>query len=512
MKGLINKTLKLFLKSRYNALKNAFENPLDTQQELFEYLIDTAAHTEWGRKYRYNDIKNYNTFRQRVPVSDYEDLKPWISRMMYGEKDILWPGKVKWFSKSSGTTSDKSKFIPVSEENFDGCHKKGTWDTIAIMYHNNPDIQLFEKKSLILGGSLSHFNPHPETIYGDVSAIMITNMPLIGRPFYTPDVKVAIMDDWEKKLELTAELTIKDKDIASIGGVPTWNLVLFRRIMEKTGAKNMLEVWPKLRIYIHGGVNFAPYKSQFQKLIPRDDFIFQEVYNASEGYFGTQLSPDQKDLLLLTDNGVFYEFIPKDEIDHKNPTVLSLKEVEVGKIYALLISTNAGLWRYKIGDTVQFTGKNPYTFKIVGRTKQFINAFGEEVMVHNTDTALSSVSEKLNCLIKDYSVAPVYLDDNQKGQHEWLIEFEKEPENLKQFEIELDRELQQLNSDYEAKRAKNLALELLSVKSLPKGTFEGWLKYKNRQGAQVKVPRLSNDRKYVKDILDYLQIEHSNGL
>lgn len=503
MKGIINKTVRLYLKSRYNALRQVLKDPHHYQNKQFKRLIDYARHTEWGQLYNYDEITDYSTFHQRIPISAYEDIQPFIERMMKGGKDILWPGTTTWFSKSSGTTGSRSKFIPVSEDNFAECHKKGSWDTISILYHNNPDLKLFERKSLILGGTLSHYAPHPESIIGDVSAIMIANLPLIGRPFYAPDVQVAIMEDWQEKLELTAELTIHEEEIATIGGVPTWNLVLFHKILEKTGAEHMLEIWPHLKLYIHGGVNFAPYRSQFKKLIPRDDFLYQEVYNASEGYFGTQLTPDG-DMILLLDNGVFYEFIPLDDYGNKEAHPIPLEDVKKGENYVILISTSSGLWRYKIGDTIQFTDTDPYTFRITGRTQQFINAFGEEVMIHNTDRAISIATEKTKSEIKDYTVAPFYLKDGQRGRHDWLIEFRIPPRSLQEFAHILDQELQNINSDYAAKRTDDLALQQLHIEILPDGTFDRWLKYKNRQGSQVKVPRLSNDRRYLDDILDYM--------
>ncbi len=500
MKGLINKTVKLFLKSNYHALTQVLNEPFKYQYDLLDHLLSTARHTKWGRKYHYGEIKTYNQYRDRLPRVSYEDLQPEIHRMMLGEKDILWPGQITWYSKSSGTTNARSKYLPVSEENFQECHKKGSWDTLSILYHNNPDIQLFEKKSLILGGSLSHFQENPESIIGDVSAIMITNLPLVGRPFYVPEVKVAIMEDWEKKLELTADLAIQENDIGTIGGVPTWNLVLFRKVLEKTGAAHILEVWPGLRLYLHGGVNFDPYRKQFEQLIPRDDFIYQEVYNASEGYFGTQLHPDE-DMILLLDHGVFYEFIPMDQYDSPEASAIPLEDVREGVDYAVIISTTAGLWRYEIGDTIRFTNLKPHQFRITGRTRQFINAFGEEVMIHNTDTAISIATDKTGSEIKDYTVAPKYLGNGTKGRHDWLIEFQRLPADLDEFAHILDQELQKVNSDYAAKRIRNLALENLSITVLPPATFEKWLKQQKRQGSQVKVPRLSNNRKYVDDIL-----------
>ncbi len=493
----------MFLKSKYHTLTQVLSDPFQYQHKLFDHLIKSAQHTEWGRKYKYNELNSYESFRKRLPISGYEDLQPEIHRMMLGERDILWPGQTTWYSKSSGTTNSRSKFLPVSEENFNECHKRGSWDTLSILYHNNPDIRVFEKKSLMLGGSLSHFKDNPESIIGDVSAIMIANLPLIGRPYYVPDVKVAIMDDWEKKLELTADLSIQEPNIGTIGGVPTWNLVLFRKILEKTGAENILEIWPDLRLYLHGGVNFEPYRRQFDQLIPRDNFIYHEVYNASEGYFGTQIRPDE-DMILLLDHGVFYEFIPLKDYGNPDAEAIPLEDVKTGEDYALILSTSAGLWRYEIGDTIRFTNTNPYQFRIVGRTKQYINAFGEEVMIHNTDTAISRTAGRTNSEIKDYTVAPRFLDDGKKGRHDWLIEFHRPPMDMNEFSSVLDEELQKINSDYAAKRTKNLALENLSVTALPKNTFEKWLKKQKRQGSQVKVPRLSNKREYVDDILDFM--------
>lgn len=504
MKGLINKTVKLFLKSKYSALTQVLDEPFKYQYDVLDHLIETAQHTQWGRKYHYNEINDFDTFRERLPISSYEDLESEIHKMMLGEKDVLWPGQITWYSKSSGTTNARSKYLPVSDENFSECHKKGTWDTLSILYHNNPDIQLFEKKSLILGGSLSHFKENPESIIGDVSAIMITNLPLVGRPFYVPDVKVAIMDDWEKKLDLTADLAIQDSQIGTIGGVPTWNLVLFRKILEKTGADHILEIWPELRLYLHGGVNFEPYRSQFNQLIPREDFIYQEVYNASEGYFGTQFCPGE-DMILLLDHGVFYEFIPMEDYGSPEARTIPLEDVKTGVDYAVIISTSSGIWRYEIGDTICFTNTSPHQFRITGRTRQFINAFGEEVMIHNTDTAISRTTQRTNSEIKDYTVAPKYLSDGQKGRHDWLIEFQRRPASLEEFAIVLDQELQSINSDYAAKRTLNLALENLEVTAVPSNIFEKWLKRQQRQGSQVKVPRLSNNRKYVDDILELIE-------
>jgi hypothetical protein len=469
-------------------------------------LIQTAQSTEFGKKHSFRIIRSYEQFKKQIPISDYEGLKPYIQRMMHGEKDILWTGRVKWFSKSSGTTSDKSKFIPVSKENLFGNHIKGSWDTLANMYHHTPDLPLFKCKSLVMGGSLEKFEPYPNTRIGDISAIMIHHMPGIGRPFYLPSFEVALMSDWEKKIELTAREVLEEKNLVMFGGVPTWNLVLFRKILEYTGASNLLEVWPNLKAYIHGGVGFEPYRQQFKQLIPSDDFIYMEVYNASEGYFAVSHHPGDSDLLLLIDNGIFYEFIPMSDYTMGNmDSAVPLTGVKKDINYAMVISSNSGLWRYVPGDTVRFTSLDPYKIKIVGRTQQFINAFGEEVVVANTDQALAMTCKDHQVVVKDYTVAPIYIGIMGQGGHQWLIEFEKSPKNPEAFAVDLDTNLQKLNSDYEAKRSNNLALYPLQVQSVPSGTFFNWMKSKGKLGGQNKVPRLSNHRKVVEDILDFVQ-------
>ncbi|NRA50656.1 MAG: GH3 auxin-responsive promoter family protein, partial [Phaeodactylibacter sp.] len=362
----------------------------------------------------------------------------------------------------------------------------------------------FECKSMIMGGSLFPFEPFPKTTYGDVSAIMIQNMPAVGRPFFTPDFKTALLHDWEVKLEKLAQIGANEPEMVMIGGVPTWTVVLFRRILELTGKHNMLEVWPKFQGYIHGGVSFTPYRKQFEAFFPSDEISYQEIYNASEGYFAAQDDFSRDDMLLLLNNGVYYEFLPMSEWHKPNPIAVPLHEVQVGKNYALVITTNAGLWRYTPGDTVTFTSTTPYRIKITGRTKQFVNAFGEEVMVENTDQALHVACQQTGAIVSEYTVAPVYFEGNSKGGHQWLVEFEKEPADESKFVRLLDLALQSANSDYEAKRSKNLALEELQLHTLPPGTFHDWMRSKGKFGGQHKVPRLANHRKYVEEILNYL--------
>ena len=507
MRSIVNSTLRLYLKTRYKKIEYSILHPHVIQADMLENLLFSASETEIGTRYQFDEIRNYQQFKERLPICDYEDVKNDIHRMMHGTPDILWPGKVRWFAKSSGTTNDKSKFIPVSRQNLKHCHVKGFWDSLSILYNNYPDAKIFEYNNLVLGGTVSDFEPYPETKFGDISAILIHEMPLVGRPFYSPDFETAFMKKWDEKIERAAQLASRDQDIGSIGGVPTWNIVLFKRILEITGKSNLLEVWPNLEVYLHGGVNFQPYRSQFEALIPKSDFIYQETYNASEGYFACQNDYSTNDLLLLLDCGIFYEFIPLEKLGHDQDAAMPLEQVETGKNYALVISTNSGLWRYMPGDTVMFTSTDPYKLVITGRTKHFINAFGEEVMVSNTDEAISRTMAAMNNKIREYMVAPIYLNTTAKGGHQWLIEFDGDVPDLDQFADKLDQNLQNINSDYEAKRFQDMALKRLEIVAVPPQTFEKWLRKRGKIGAQVKVPRLSNDRQQVEDVLSMLNQE-----
>ena len=505
MKQWINYFFKRYYQLRYQKLIEISEQPRPIQERWRNRLLEKAHHTLWGKKFHFQDIHSYTDFSEAIPLNDYESLKPYIQEMMFGKKDILWKGSVKWFSKSSGTTNDKSKFIPVSFENLRACQIRGTWDTMACLYHNRPDAKQFEHKSMLMGGSLQSFSAFPKTTIGDVSAIMIHFMPSVAKPFFIPDFETALLEDWEIKLEALAEVGSKKKNVVMIGGVPTWTLVLLKRILEKSGKSNMLEVWPQFQAYIHGGVSFYPYQQQFEELFPSNQVSFQEIYNASEGYFAIQNDLNQEDLLLLVNNGIYYEFLPMSEWETPHPKTVPLWEVELGRNYAMVISTNSGLWRYMPGDTIKFTSKNPYKIKITGRTKQFINVFGEEVMVENTDKALAITCEQTQSIASDYTVAPIFIQHQQKGGHEWLIEFEKSPDNLVNFTHLLDQNLQRINSDYEAKRHKDIALQSLQVQVIPNGVFHDWLKSKGRLGGQSKIPRLSNNRNYLDEILSFIQ-------
>lgn len=474
-------------------------HPVDSQREVLQDLITSAQYTEFGRKYNFSRLFNVTDFKQSVPVHEYDDLKPYIQRIMAGEQNILWNTPVSWFAKSSGTTSDKSKFIPVSDESLQDCHYQAAKDVLTLYYNFNPDSDLLTGKGLVIGGSHNIHQVNDEAHYGDLSAVLLQNSPFWGHWLRTPELSIALMDEWESKIELLAKTTIKE-NVTSISGVPTWTLVLFKRILEMTGKSTMAEIWPSLELYIHGGVSFTPYREQFQKLIGKK-IHYLEMYNASEGFFAAQDNPDEEGMLLFVDHGVFMEFMPIDEYGKKHPHTIGLQDVEMGRNYALIISTNGGLWRYLLGDTVQFTCIYPFKVKVSGRLKHYINAFGEEVIVDNSDKAIAIASEKTHAVVNDYTAAPVYFGDNNNGAHEWLIEFEKDPVDINAFSTALDEALQQINSDYEAKRYKDIALAKPIVHVLKRGVFTNWLKSKGKLGGQHKVPRLSNERKYLEEIL-----------
>ncbi len=477
--------------------------PNEVQEEWFGWLINDAVATEWGKKYDYRSIENINQFKERVPVQNYDTLKPYIEKMLNGEQNVLWPSEIKWFAKSSGTTSDRSKFIPVSEESLEDCHFRGGKDMLAIYCNNRPDAKMFTGKSLVLGGSHQINQLSPDSYYGDLSAVIIKNLPFWAEMLRTPGMSIALMDNYEEKIVKMAEATLGE-NVTNIAGVPTWTIVLAKRILEITGKSNLMEVWPNLELYVHGAVNFEPYREQFKRLIDNPNMYYLETYNASEGFFGIQDRSDSSDLLLMLDYGIFYEFIPMEEVDKEFPDTISLSEVELGKNYAMVISTNAGLWRYMIGDTVTFTTKNPYRLKITGRTKHFINAFGEEVIIDNAEKALNKACAETNAQIKDYTACPIYFCGDEMGAHEWIIEFEKKPKEFERFIDILDNTLREVNSDYDAKRFKDMALRRPKVHMAPNNLFYNWLKAKGKLGGQHKVPRLANERKYMDELLEMM--------
>ncbi len=502
--AILNSIVSWLMKKRIHQIELFMKYPMEVQQDWFFRLIESAKNTEWGIQYDFKNIHSYEEFKSRVPIQNYETLKPSIDRLMAGEQNILWPSDIKWFAKSSGTTAGKSKFIPVSTEAMEECHFKGGKDLISLYCNNNPNTQIFTGKGLTLGGS-HHLNiNNNDSFYGDISAILMQNLPFWAQMIRTPELSIALMEKWEEKIEKMVQKTVSE-NVTSISGVPTWTVVLAKRIMEVTGKKNLLEVWPNLELFIHGAVSFSPYKDQFKQLLPSDKFNYVETYNASEGFFGIQDRSRTDDMLLMLDYGVFYEFMPMDEYGKENPKTISLGEVELNKNYALVISTNAGLWRYVIGDTVKFTTKYPFRIKITGRTKLFVNAFGEEVIIENTDEAIRIACEKTDSILKDYTVAPIYFSEKQNGAHEWLIEFEKPPMSLEYFTNVLDNALKSLNSDYEAKRYKDLALRLPIIRLMENGTFYEWMKSKGKLGGQHKVPRLCNDRDFINEIDELLE-------
>jgi hypothetical protein len=494
------------MKKRIHDMELFMKYPHDVQKEVFTKLIATAKNTEFGKKYGFKDIKNYKDYQNNVPVQAYEGLFPYIERRMKGEQNLLWPEDIKWFAKSSGTTNARSKFIPVSPEALEECHFKGGKDLLSIYMNNNPDTQMFSGKGLAIGGShqVNELDPKAKSHYGDVSAVIMQNLPIWAEFARTPSLNVALMDNWEEKLEKLAEST-SNENVTNISGVPTWIIPLIQRIIDIKGAKNILEVWPNLEVFFHGAVSFTPYRSLFKQLIPSSSMNYVETYTASEGFFGIQDRSDSDELLLMLDYGIFYEFIPYEEIKNENPKTIGLDEVELGKIYALVISTNAGLWRYSIGDTIKFTSLHPYRIKIAGRTKHFINAFGEELVVENAETAIAAACEITGAIIDNFTAAPIHFTTESEGGHEWVIEFQSCPDSLERFILILDENLRAVNSDYDAKRHKDIALKLPIVHSAPAGTFYSWMKKRGKLGGQNKVPRLANTREYLDEILEIMK-------
>ncbi len=501
---ILNSIASWWMKKRMHQIELFMKYPNDVQNECLRKLVTSAKDTDWGRFHDYKNIQNHEQFKSTVPIQDYDTLKPFIDRVRKGEQNVLWNTEIKWFAKSSGTTNDKSKFIPVSKESLDECHYNGGRDMLSIYCSLYPETELFTGKNLGLGGSLEtdNFGSY-ESQNGDLSAIVMNNLPMWAEFFRSPDLSIALMDKWDEKVEKLSNAII-DENIISLAGVPSWMLLIMKRVLEITGKKSIGEVWPNLEVYFHGGVNFNPYKDQFKTIFNKQDMNYLELYNASEGFFGIQDQRNSNELLLMLDYGIYYEFMPVNELGVSDSKTLSLDEVEIGKTYALVISTNAGLWRYMVGDTIQFTSLDPFRFKITGRTKHFMNAFGEEIIVDNADKALSIACEKSGAQIKEYTAAPVYMQDDENGAHEWLIEFETPPSTIEYFTEMLDNALKSINSDYEAKRYRNLILKQPIVRSLPKDTFYKWFESKHKLGGQHKVPRLSNERKNVEEILQLI--------
>ena len=495
---IINSIASWVLKQRIHQIELFLKYPNEVQEELLMNLIRRAENTVIGAQYDFSSITSYTTFSERVPVSTYEDLQPLIERTRQGEQNVFWDTPIKWFAKSSGTTNAKSKFIPVSNDALEDCHYKGSKDLLCLYLNNNEDSDMFLGKSLRLGGS-SQIYEDKETLFGDLSAILIENMPIWAEFSSTPSNKISLMSEWEQKLTAIINET-KNENVTSFAGVPSWMLVLMNRMLEETGKGNLLEVWPNLEVYFHGGVSFEPYREQYQKLLPKSDFKYYEIYNASEGFFAIQDLNDSSDLLLMLDYGIFYEFIPMETFDTPNQKIIRLADVELFKNYAVVITTNSGLWRYLIGDTVRFTSLNPYRIRVSGRTKHHINVFGEELMVENTDQAIAKACQLTQTEIVDYTVAPIFMDGKEKGAHEWMIEFKQNPKDVVQFQKILDETIQSLNSDYEAKRYNNMTLNPLVINLARPHLFYDWLKERDKLGGQHKIPRLSNQREYLEQL------------
>ena len=495
---LLSPLISRLARMRLWRIENWSKHPVAKQREVLQELVTEAQYTEFGRKYNFNRLFTLREFKQRVPIQEYEHFKPYIERMMNNEANILWNTPITWFAKSSGTTSDKSKFIPISDESLKDNHFKASKDVLTTYYRNFPSSDLLTGKSLVVGGS-HQINKHNEDIqYGDLSAVLMQNSPFWGQWLRTPELSIALLDEWEKKIEQLAQATAEE-NVTSLAGVPTWTLILLKRILEIKGKKHINEVWPNLELYIHGGVSFVPYKDQFDQIIGKK-INYLEIYNASEGFFAGQEQPDEEGMLLFTEHGIFFEFMPVEEYGKTHPKTVGLNEVIVGKNYALIISTTGGLWRYLVGDTIKFTSLNPYKIKVTGRLKHYINAFGEEIIVDNSDAAIAIAAEKTGAIVSDYTAAPVYFSNNSNGAHEWLIEFDTPPQSLDAFAIALDTALKNCNSDYEAKRHKDIALRMPIVQAVPVGTFKNWLKSKGKLGGQHKVPRLSNERTIIEEI------------
>ncbi len=496
---IVNSIISWFLKKRIHQIELFLKYPNDVQDELLLRLINNARKTEFGITYDFSSINNYTDFTQKVPIQKYETIEPFIERCRKGEQNLFWPTPIKWFAKSSGTTNAKSKFIPVSDEALEYCHMKAGKDMLCLYINNNEETKLFTGKGLKLGGSSAIYEDN-NSYFGDLSAIITENLPFWADYSSAPSQEVALMAEWETKMEAIIDETINE-NITSLVGVPSWMLVLLNRVLERTGKNHILEVWPNLEVYFHGGVNFNPYREQYKKLIPKDDFQYYEIYNASEGFFAIQDINGSKELLLMLDYGIFYEFIDMKNYQGENSKTISLAEVQKNVDYALIITTNSGLWRYLIGDTVRFTSLSPFRIKITGRTKHYINVFGEELNIENVEDALKLTCEKTNALINDYTVGPIFMKDKKSGGHEWVIEFQKKPESMNYFTEMLDNSLKSINSDYEAKRYNSMTLAMPKIHVAKEGLFYEWLKKKDKLGGQHKVPRLSNSRSFVEELL-----------
>ncbi len=496
----INSIFSWIVKKRLHQIDLFRKYPIDVQNEMLRKMCYNASYTEFGTQHRFVEVESLKDFQERVPLQSYEELKPWVDRLMAGEKALLWPTESKWYAKSSGTASTKSKLIPMTRESLTDCHQKGGKDLLALYYLNRPDAKLYSYKHVVVGGSAQTIANNFDSYTGDLSAIIMKNLPWWAEIRRTPSKETALMDQWEEKIEKLARETMQE-NVGMLTGVPSWTMVMGKKILEISGASDLKEIWPNLECFWHGGVSFEPYREEFKKMIS-GKMNYVESYNASEGFFGIQDDLGKDDLLLMLDYGIFYEFIPMDcyeGVDSKK--VIGLEDIELGKNYALVISTNGGLWRYIIGDTVKFTSKAPFRFKITGRTKSYINTFGEELIVENADQAVTWACSELGAQIRDYTACPIYMENNSKGGHEWLFEFVRPPADMNVFMNLIDQKLQEINGDYEAKRQKGMAMGFPKYSVLATGGFDQWLKSQGKLGGQNKIPRLCNDRYIVEQIL-----------
>ncbi|MDY6025426.1 GH3 auxin-responsive promoter family protein [Bergeyella zoohelcum] len=501
-KTLFNSVVNWFIKQRIDQIQNFMRHPIDTQRGILFSQLYHAEDTEYGKLHGFSSISSYEDFKNQVPIVSYEDFEPYIERVRQGQKNIIWPGAIKNFAKSSGTTNAKSKFIPITQDSLEKCHMKAGKDMVSIYANNHPDNQLFSNKNLRLGGSAELYEEF-NTKFGDLSAILIDNLPFWVEITTTPSKKVSLMSEWEQKLKAIVEEVVH-ADVGSLTGVPSWMMVLLQRILKEKNINTIGELWPNLEVFFHGGINFSPYREEYKKIIGRT-INYYEIYNASEGFFGIQDRSGSDEMLLMLDYGIFYEFIPMDQFSTENPMAIPLEEVELGKNYAVVITTNGGLWRYIIGDTVIFTSLDPYRIKISGRTKHYINAFGEELMIGNVESAIVKACQETGASVREFTGAPIFMEGNESGGHEWVFEFNTTPDSLEKFTQAFDEHLKQVNSDYEAKRYNNMTLKSPVIHKAPEGLFYQWMQSRGKMGGQNKVPRLSNDRTYITPILELMK-------
>lgn len=494
--SFLNTVTTWFLKKRMHQIELFKKYPLEVQNEVLINLLKNAENTEFGKKYNFNSIKDYSSFSNNIPLTDYENFLKYIERSIKGESNIFWSSAIKWYAQSSGTTNSVSKFIPVSKESLEECHYKAGKDVLCLYVNNNKDSNLFSGKSLRLGGSKKLYENN-NNYFGDLSAILIDNLPLWAEMLSAPNNEISLMDKWDEKIKAIINSTLNE-NITSLAGVPSWMLILLNNILEERNETTIKDIWGNLEVYFHGGVNFDPYINQFKSVLG-DGVRFYETYNASEGFFAIQDRNDHNDMLLMLDYGIYFEF---ETLDNKlKSKIINLSKVKLDTNYAMIISTNAGLWRYKIGDTIKFTSLDPFRIKITGRTKSFINAFGEELIIENAENALNKTLLKHKSRIVEYTVAPSFISKKDSGCHQWLIEFEKKPLNISKFCEDLDKYLQELNSDYKSKRFKNITMKRLEIIVAKEKLFFEWLKFKNKLGGQNKIPRLCNDRMIIEELI-----------